>query len=149
MHPQGRVAFLPFCNVRLTALKPTPYPREPRTIGDHLKKRRCELGLRQIDAGKQIGVTADTILNWETNACPPSIRYMPRIIRFLGVDTFPPPRTLGARIVAKRRALGLSRKRLAKKLGVDEGALARWEKRVSRPTGSQFEIVEQFLSPHP
>ncbi len=71
---QGRVAFLPFCNVRLTALKSTPYPREPRTIGDHLKKRRCELGLRQIDAGKQIGVTADTILNWETNACPPSIQ---------------------------------------------------------------------------
>ncbi len=70
-------------------------------------------------------------------------------IRFLGVDPFPPPRTLGARIIAKRRALGLSRKRLAKKLGVDEGALARWEKGVSRTAESQFEIVEQFLSPHP
>ena len=130
--------------------KPNPaYPKVLNTLGDHMKKRRYELGLRQIDAGKQIEVTADTILNWETNACPPSIRYMPGIIAFLGYDPYPPPQTLGEQIVARRRWLGLSRKRLAKKLGVDEGALARWEKGVSRPTGSQFEIVEHFLNLHP
>ena len=121
---------MPFCTMRLTALKPTPYPREPRTIGDHLKKRRCELGLRQIDAGKQVGVTTDTIHNWETNACPPSIRFMPRIIAFLGYDPFPPPQSLGEQIVARRRRLGWSRKRLAKRLGVDGATLAKWEMRL-------------------
>ncbi len=43
------------------ALKPALYPRELRTVGDHLKKRKVVLGLRQSDAAVQIGVTADTV----------------------------------------------------------------------------------------
>ena len=142
----GRVAFLPFCKIMLKAAKFTPYPKEPRTVGDHLKKRRYELGLFQKDVAEQLGVTADTVLNWEASTCSPSVRYIPRIIRFLGIDPFPPPRTLGERIVAKRRPLGLSRKRLAKRIGVDEGALARWERDAALPTGGQGQRTDQFLS---
>lgn len=52
---------------------------------------------------------------------------MPGIIKFLGYDPFPEPQTLGERLAAKRRMLGLSRKELAKRLGVDEETLARLE----------------------
>jgi DNA-binding XRE family transcriptional regulator len=42
-----------------------PYPRAPRTLGEHLKKRRCELGLRQKDAAQLLGVNEFTYLGWE------------------------------------------------------------------------------------
>ena len=67
-YPQGPVA-LPFCHVRLTARKPSPaaYPKEMKTLGDHLRKRRLDLGLLQREVADRLGVTKDTIHNWESN----------------------------------------------------------------------------------
>src|SRR5712691_8111311 len=45
---------LPFCHVRLQAQKPlaAAYPRELWTLGDRVRKRRLDLGLRQKDVAR-------------------------------------------------------------------------------------------------
>jgi len=105
-----------------------------------------ELGLRQKDVGKLFRVDAFTVLNWEKGKTTPATRYLPRITTFLGYDPFPAPRTLGERVVAARRRLGIPRKELALRLNVDEGALKRWEEGRSAPQGRCWSKVFQFLS---
>jgi DNA-binding XRE family transcriptional regulator len=40
----------------------------PVTLGDHLRRRRLELGLHQKDVAKIIGVTTSSVWNWEHGA---------------------------------------------------------------------------------
>mgnify|MGYP002068606856 CR=1 FL=1 len=81
-----------------------------------------------------MGVSPWTLLTWETGRAAPSVRLMPRIIGYLGYDLWPRPVTLGDRIAAERRRAGVSRKRLARIVGVDEATVARWERGRSVPS---------------
>ena len=120
--------FLPNCKVKLKAAKPTSCPKELRTVGDHLKKRRLDLGLFQKEVALRLSVNDWAIHNWENDTCAPAIRMMPRIIKFHG------------------GLLGLSRARLARRLSVDEGTLAGWEKGERWPAGKRRQLVDQFLT---
>ncbi|WP_113664336.1 recombinase family protein, partial [Pedobacter nanyangensis] len=60
------------------------YPLAPRTIGEHLRKKRIDLGLTQAELGKILKVTPDCITFWENNRSEPQIKYYPSIYRFLG-----------------------------------------------------------------
>ncbi|MCZ6511384.1 MAG: helix-turn-helix transcriptional regulator, partial [Alphaproteobacteria bacterium] len=120
--------FLPYCKITLKAAKFTPFPKEPQSIGDHLTKRRYERRLFQKDVALLLQVDNWTVCNWENNKTIPAVRYLPRIIQFLEYYPYPAPETLGERLLACRRYLGLSRKRIAQRLSVDEGTLAKWER---------------------
>jgi DNA-binding transcriptional regulator YiaG len=65
---------LPICKIALKVKKPSnkPYPKELNTIGDQIKKKRLDLNLRQVDLAKLLGVTEDTIRNWEKNRSIPN-----------------------------------------------------------------------------
>ena len=138
---------MPFCHAELRAPKPKPshYPQQLNTLGDHIRSRRLDLDLFQSDVAEQIGVDTTTICNWEGNASIPAIRYIPAIIRFLGyypqasVDSFPD------RLATARRTLGLSQRKLAEKLGVDPGTLQGWEAGRHQPTGKSLEIIGRVL----
>ena len=82
---------LPFTGLRFRAPKPLDpaYPRELKTIGDQLRKRRMDLGLFQREVAEQIGVSKDTYRFWECNATVPLPRQWPGIIRFLGYQPSP------------------------------------------------------------
>lgn len=116
---------------RLSTERLMPYPKQPTTIGEHILKRRCELELFQKEVGGQIGVCAWTIMNWEKGHAVPAVRYYPAIIAFLGYDPTPVPTSLGEKIVAWRRRNGITRKALAKQLGIDEAALEKREKDIA------------------
>jgi transcriptional regulator with XRE-family HTH domain len=77
---------LPFCHVRIKAEKPKSrkYPKELKTLGDHIRKKRLDLGLLQAEVAERVGVTASTIFNWERNRVSPQARHIRKIIRFLG-----------------------------------------------------------------
>ena len=137
---------MPFGQITLKGSKPKPYPAVPTTLGDHLKKRRYELSLLQKDVAARVGVTADTVLNWEHNRCTPSVRCMPRLIAFLGYDPHPHPKTLSEQIIAKRRQLGIARKRLAWGIGVEENTLRSLEIGKAEPTGDQRDLIDWFLA---
>jgi transcriptional regulator with XRE-family HTH domain len=74
---------------------------------------------------------------------------MPAIIRFLGYDptASDPTVSIGERLRATRRARGLSRKKVAVLLGIDESTLWKWEERgeQGRPARRVLATVEEFL----
>ena len=70
----------------------------------------------------------------------------PQGIAFLGYnpyDTQSGP--LGKRIVAKRQAMGLRQKELARRLGVDPTTLGRWEREEGQPSRKHHEKLLAFL----
>ncbi len=110
------------------------YPKELKTIGDHIKKRRLDVNLLQKDVAGILGVDTATIINWERNRCRPTLQVVPKIVRFLEYDPFPVTerQSIGEAIKAYRLMNGLSLKKLAMTLGVDPATLARWEKGQSK-----------------
>ena len=124
---QPRVAFLPFGPKSLKSLKPRPWVLLPQTLGEHLKKRRLELGLLQRDLRMRFGLEKETYGNWEKDHRYPSMKHWPQVIEFLGYDPSPEPKTIGERLLVYRRRQGLSRVALARLLDVDETTLWRWE----------------------
>ena len=142
---------LPFCHIQLTGRRPPSpaYPRELKTLGDHLRKRRLDLGLLQSDVAEKLQVHPLTVCNWETNRTSPQLRFLPRIIAFLGHDPYdPPPQALGKRIIATRRRFGLSQKRLAGLLNIDPSTLGRWERGKGSPTKNLLWRLDVFFASH-
>jgi transcriptional regulator with XRE-family HTH domain len=121
-------------------------PTEPRTIGDHIRRRRLALKLMQKDVATRIGVDETSVFNWEANTSQPALRYMPAVIEFLGYDPLPAPTTVGERIVRRRTALGMSQKDAARTLGVDPSTLARWERGERDPAGAFADAVNRFIA---
>jgi DNA-binding XRE family transcriptional regulator len=73
-------------------LKIKEYPeltKKTVTLGDHLRRRRLELGLYQKDVAAQIGVTTSSIWNWENNWSSITLRCLPNVIEFLGIIRSP------------------------------------------------------------
>jgi transcriptional regulator with XRE-family HTH domain len=114
-------------------------------LGEHLLKRRIELGLTQYQVSLQFLTKPETVLLWEQDRAKPSARYYPAIFGFLGYDPFPVPVDLAGQIGRKRLELGLSIKKVANLVGVDEGTFSRWERGVWKPRMSGS-AVRKFLT---
>jgi DNA-binding XRE family transcriptional regulator len=81
--------------------------------------------------------------NWELNRTSPALRFLPHIIALLGFDPSPPPgASLGERLKTARCRAGISQKRFARLLGVDPGALSRWERSLGLPTDRYARLAE-------
>jgi len=143
----ARIPALPFCHSRFSSPRPKSpnYPNILKTLGDHLRKRRLDLGLLQKQVAEQIGGNALTICNWEGNKSSPFIRYIPKIIRFLGYNPFPAGGTLPERLTTARKVLGLSQKELAKSLRVDPTTVRGWEAGRHKPIRRCLEIIGSVL----
>lgn len=138
---------LPFCRVHLRGQKPVPptYPMELQTVGDHLRTRRLDLGLWQRHAADRIGVTESTLWNWENGKAKPALRRLPSILRFLGYDPRPAPRTVGQMLERYRHGCGMTQQQLAIRLKVDPSTLARWEREERIPVGDFLRRVQWLL----
>ncbi len=79
---------MPFYHLRLRAPMPPPRgcPRELRTVGDHLKKVRLLRGLFRKEAAAALGVSGETVENWESGKHVPRAYLRERIVCFLGYD---------------------------------------------------------------
>jgi transcriptional regulator with XRE-family HTH domain len=97
------------------------------TVGDHIKRRRLELGLFQEQAAKRLGVCESTVKNWEKGYNDVPIRAYPAILALLGYDPHAEPRTLAERLVSIRRRKGWTVRTAARAIGVDEETWRRWE----------------------
>ena len=130
--------------------KPPPpsYPKEIITLGDHLRKRRLDLGMRPREVARIFGVTASTIVNWERNRTAPPLRFVPAIVRFLGyVPPEPTAVTLGQRRRAYRRLREITQTEMARRLGVDPSTLSRWERGKGGPSKSFAKMLSELLGP--
>lgn len=138
---------LPFCDLVFRTAKPhdRAYPTELRTIGDHVRKRRLDLGLLQREVALRIGVDKTTVFNWEAGTATPNLRAIPGVIRFLGYDPTETGSTLGEQLRAARRRHGLSHQDVARRLGVDPSTILDWERARHRPTRLYQPKIRAFL----
>jgi transcriptional regulator with XRE-family HTH domain len=128
-----------------TVLLAPTYPVQPSSVGEHLRKKRLDISLSQADVAKRLRVNEASVWNWENNRSCPSIRLIPRVIDFLGyVPDDSKPESLGQRIIAFRRLRGLTRKELARRLGVDPTTLAKWERGERRPPAELLNRLTGF-----
>ena len=104
-----------------------------------------DLQLLQKQVADQIGVHEMTITGWEGNATAPEVRYMPAIIQFLGYNPLPTASSLPERLATARRALGLSQRKMAVKLGVDPATLMGWEAGRHHPTERSLDLIGSVL----
>ena len=112
---------MPWLPITLKCLKRKEPDFEPRTLGEHLKRCRLQRKLNQTGAARVVGVNPSTILNWENGHSEPPVEAMPALLGFLGYDPLPAPKTLPERLLAKRRAMGWSIRKAARKFGIDPG----------------------------
>ena len=138
----------PFCHLTLNSKKPLSiqYPTELKTIGDHLRKKRLDLGLLQREVADRIGAMKDSVYLWEANRVAPTLPFLPKIIELLGYCPYDPDWTPGARLTWIRGFLGLSQEAMARRLGVDPGTLARWEREEREPKGGCLIRLAKLLA---
>jgi len=139
---------LPFCHLAFQAKKPlsAAYPKELRTLGNHLRKRRLDLALTQRDVAQRLGADEASVWNWGKNRSSPALRFVPRIIEFLGYEPDDTkPQHLGQQIVAFRQRWGLTQKALARRLGVDPSTVASWERGEHQPTKRLLQRLNEVL----
>jgi transcriptional regulator with XRE-family HTH domain len=138
------------CHVTLRGRKTPPgSPENPRTWGEHLKRRRLTLGLRQREVAERLGVTTKTYTNWERGVSQrATVRSLPEVIRFLGYDPRPAPETFPERLRFAREGRGLSVQGLAALLGIVPSTILAWEKGWRRPgrVGKTARAVAAFLA---
>jgi transcriptional regulator with XRE-family HTH domain len=138
--------FLPGVRVILKGLKVKILLPEPQTIGEHIRRSRIQKGISQPEAARVLGVSPETVLNWEKAYRTPSIEAVPAVLRFLGYDPFPRPSSLSDRMRAKRRRNGWSIKEAARAFGVDEGTWGHWERTGKIPWRRYLRKVDAFLA---
>ena len=132
--------------VTLKSLRKKDYSEDPQTLGEHLKKRRRELGLLQREAAKRMGILTETYLNWEKGHTEPVASQFRPVVAFLGYDPSPAPRTLAERLEAKRRASGTTFGEVAEHLGWDEGTLTRYLNGTWQTPPARAAALEKLLS---
>ncbi len=106
---------------------PIPYPFQPKTISDFLRKRRIDLGLWQRDVAAILDVNVASIRNWEGNWRKPHVEELPGLIWFIGFCPYDVTLPMHKRIVLWRSYNGLTQKEMAKRMGIDPTTLARLE----------------------
>ena len=120
---------MPFYKITLNAEMPPPrgMPTALDSVGDHIRAARITRGMEQKDLAGMLGVTKDTIANWEMKRTSPNILQCGKVIEFLGYDPFPAPVTFAERLLSFRRSRGLRVRDAAQMAGVDPSSWTGWE----------------------
>jgi transcriptional regulator with XRE-family HTH domain len=138
---------LPFCHFVVHSLRPGcgDIPKCLSSLGDHLRARRINLGLFQSQVAARIGVHELTVCNWEGNESQPAVKYIPAIIRFLGYHPQVPTTSFPERLIAARRARGLTQKELAAEMGIDASTVQHWERGEHKPSVKKMAMLSSLL----
>jgi len=93
-------ATLPFCE-RVLSVPRDKYlpshnrgisvPKEPNTIGGHLRRCRLQLKIFQPEAARRLKVSTVTLSRWERDNVYPTWPHQPAVIAYLGYDPFTNP----------------------------------------------------------
>jgi transcriptional regulator with XRE-family HTH domain len=119
--------------------------KHPKTIVEHLKRRRLVLHLMQAEVAQRLGVHKGSIQNWERGLGAPGIRQLPAIVKFLGYDLESEPDTLPKYIGFARRRLGFTQEDLARVLKVNPAMIWSWETGRTEPTKTKLRQIRALI----
>jgi len=147
-----------------------PVAKQPQSLGQHLRKKRFDSGLRQSEVAKRLDISDRTLSCWECNRIHPTWEYWPRIIEYLGFDPFTEPSrgsrkcnetrgvafsslanpvTLGQKLIKRRLETRKSRVCCAREIGVSLKTLTDWERNRRAPIRGLRERISRFLGYDP
>ena len=118
-------------------------------LGQHLRAFRIDSGRIQRDIAETIGVTVETLGNWEFGRTTPGPRYVPRIIALMGHDPRRCPSTMMERLLHYAETMGLAVTDLAGQLGVDPSTLSGWLYRGRTPSSRSVLKMKVVLGDGP
>ena len=107
--------------------------------------KRARLGLVLGETAKSLGVSRHVLWGWESNRKNVHLKFIPRVIAWLGYDPFSEPESFGARLRKRRRAAGLSQIALGKLLGIRAGTIGEFE-RGRIPNPDYRDRIERFIN---
>ena len=143
-----------------------PVPKKPKTIGEHLRKRRLELGIVQSEAARRLRISTVTLSRWECDKVYPTWTHQPDLIAYLSYDPFTDPAlgspkvnepsgvaflssgahtNIGQEIRNRRLQMRKTRKQFAKELGVDVKTLRNWETNRCHPSVALLRRLVKLL----
>jgi DNA-binding XRE family transcriptional regulator len=148
----------------------SPVTKDAQTIGQHLRKKRFSLGLRQSEAAQQLRVSERTLSLWETDRVYPTWPQQPAVIAYLGYNPFTSaalgrprgnesseiailslgiPKNIGQQILKSRLEMKKARNQLAQELEVSVKTLRAWEMNQRQPLRSHRKRIDVFLGTVP
>ena len=103
-----------------------------------LRRLRLDLGLKQVELAKRIGVDPVVLSSWERPGGRPTAKNLGRIASALGLevsDLYRPGPAVAGTLADLRVHAGLGQRELAGILDVSQPAISRWERNgVAPPT---------------
>ena len=141
-----------------------PIAKQPKTIGEHLRRRRVQLQLHQSQGAKLLKVSTVTLSRWERDHTYPTWDYHETITKYLGYDAFAQcghrdpyrnetpvvaslsPSSLCQNLKTLRLELKLTLKECSKELNVAPKTLHTWEIGARQPCRKHREVISGFLN---
>jgi len=100
----------------------------------------------QRELAKLLVVDPATITNWEKGHTKPPLRYLPKIIQFLGYSPLgDEQKTLGEKLLIYRPIQGIKQKDLARRIGIDPATLSRIERVHGKSLSPVQDKVNSYL----
>lgn len=142
------IGSFPFCSFHFqeSTATSTSLPKGLNSLGDWIRKTRLDQRLTQVQVGELLGVTECCVTNWELVHSEPEVRYIPKIIEFIGYCPYAPTQLLVERLKIVRWALGISQRQLAKILKTNLSNVIGWGLGRHHPTRKSLELIKSFLS---
>ena len=114
-------------------------------MGDHIRKKRLDLGLTQERLGQIVGVNEQAINSWEGGVNVPRLHLLPKVFNFLGYVPYDPSQPFPKKLRIWRESAGLNQKQLAERIGIGIRTLKELEKK-AKPTLISLELIRVFFS---
>ncbi len=124
---------------------PKNFPKNPETLGDHILAKYLRLGLSHSEAADQLGFDGHVLWGWTSNRKKVHLKFIPRVIEWLGYDPFPEPESLGVSLRNHRMAAGLSQETLGKLLGIRASTIGEFE-RGRIPNRKHRDHIDWFIN---
>jgi len=117
----------------------------PSTLGEHIRKKRLDLGLLQVEVARHIGITESTVWNWE-HGTEPELIHIPAVLDFLGYVPWDCPADSVGRLAYFKKVKGLSLQRLGSFMGRDPEQLEDWLSGRVKPCKKNKQSINEFLN---
>jgi transcriptional regulator with XRE-family HTH domain len=101
--------------------------------------------MMQADIARLVGVTELMVCHWERQRYQPGIRFLPKIIKFLGYAPYNVPISFGDWLKQVRSCLGLSQRAFATKTHLDPSTISAWERGDHFPSQGYLGQLRSFL----
>jgi len=97
MRERPRVALLGICHRTITIQRQVifkgfrqnlPYPKNPNSLGEHLRKARLDRKVSTPQVAEFVGVDRSSVQRWEADDSIPADHHRAKIVSFLGIDPF-------------------------------------------------------------